>query len=310
MSFIRLDPSDLVISADSVVVPTWSTGASTLSTFYTSSAQVASDSGKYYYDIYNANPASGSTSQVQFSIAFGHPYGSGSSAYNSTVVGKSPTSTVYGQYRTLLLGDENSSFNGAGDVDGVFIIAISRSRFKEKIKPGSFQYNISADPDVRIVDDTSATTVTYSDAGRVFNLKELTSLTVVGKSYPDVGIVVIDRTAYNNLDTPELDASLQSLFNILVSSPVFLTSTSQETVTSNYVFARTRNSECNYTTNPSLISGSGEIRFTSLIENPQTFPTTVGLYNDNLDLLAVAKLSSPLKKDFTKESLLRIKLDF
>jgi hypothetical protein len=38
--------------------------------------------------------------------------------------------------------------------------------------------------------------------------------------------------------------------------------------------------------------------------------TTVGLYNDNNDLLAVAKLSQPLLKDFTKEALVRIKLDF
>ena len=38
--------------------------------------------------------------------------------------------------------------------------------------------------------------------------------------------------------------------------------------------------------------------------------TTVGLYNDENDLLAVAKLSKPLNKDFTKEALIRVKLDF
>ena len=43
---------------------------------------------------------------------------------------------------------------------------------------------------------------------------------------------------------------------------------------------------------------------------PTTYMTTVGLYNDNNDLLAVAKLSRPLPKDFTKEALVRIKLDF
>ncbi len=34
------------------------------------------------------------------------------------------------------------------------------------------------------------------------------------------------------------------------------------------------------------------------------------LYNDNNELLAVAKLSKPLVKDFTKEALIRIKLDY
>ena len=44
--------------------------------------------------------------------------------------------------------------------------------------------------------------------------------------------------------------------------------------------------------------------------NPKVFITTVGLYNDANDLLAVAKLSQPVAKDFTKEALIRVKLDF
>jgi hypothetical protein len=47
-----------------------------------------------------------------------------------------------------------------------------------------------------------------------------------------------------------------------------------------------------------------------LTDNPQTFPTAVGMYNDNNELLAIAKLSQPLTKDFTKEALIRIKLDY
>ncbi|MDB4344008.1 hypothetical protein OAA11_02335, partial [Schleiferiaceae bacterium] len=73
---------------------------------------------------------------------------------------------------------------------------------------------------------------------------------------------------------------------------------------------RVRNSEFNYTTNPSMISGSGEFVYSSLINNPQTYITTIGLYNDANELLSVAKLSKPLVKDFTKEALVRVKLDF
>ena len=86
---------------------------------------------------------------------------------------------------------------------------------------------------------------------------------------------------------------------------------SQETIASDYIFIRARNSEFNYTENPSFISGSsGEVIYPYFINNPQTFPTTVGLYNDGNDLLAVAKLSKPIQKDFTKEALIRVKLDF
>jgi len=85
---------------------------------------------------------------------------------------------------------------------------------------------------------------------------------------------------------------------------------SEETITSNFVFMRARNSEFNYSTNPSLITGSGELRHNVMINTPQSYITAVGLYNDNNDLLAVAKLSRPLLKDFTKEALVRIKLDY
>ena len=84
---------------------------------------------------------------------------------------------------------------------------------------------------------------------------------------------------------------------------------SEETLTSDFVFVRARNSEFNYSTNPSFISGStGEVAFDQFINNPQTYITTVGMYNDATELLAVAKLSRPLLKDFTKESLIRVKL--
>ncbi len=64
------------------------------------------------------------------------------------------------------------------------------------------------------------------------------------------------------------------------------------------------------TTNPSIIDSNGNLLYTSLVNNPQTYVTTVGLYNDNNELLAIAKLSKPLVKDFTKEALVRIKLDY
>ena len=77
------------------------------------------------------------------------------------------------------------------------------------------------------------------------------------------------------------------------------------------MFVRSRNAEFNYSTNPSFISGStGEVIYTEFINSPQVYVTTVGMYNDANELVAVAKLSKPLLKDFTKESLIRVKLDF
>ena len=86
---------------------------------------------------------------------------------------------------------------------------------------------------------------------------------------------------------------------------------SQENISSDFIFVRPRSSQFNYSQNPSFISGStGEVLYSSFINNPQVYITTVGLYNDASELVAVAKLSRPLLKDFTKEALVRVKLDF
>ena len=98
--------------------------------------------------------------------------------------------------------------------------------------------------------------------------------------------------------------------SVMITAGKNFTIQSEETVTSNYVFVRVRNSEFNYSTNPSYITGSGELRHDVMINTPQAYITTVGMYNDNNDLVAVAKLSKPLLKDFTKEALIRIKLDY
>jgi hypothetical protein len=47
-----------------------------------------------------------------------------------------------------------------------------------------------------------------------------------------------------------------------------------------------------------------------MYDNPRTYVTSVGLYNDNNDLLAVAKLNQPIPKTFDKEVSIKIKLDF
>lgn len=86
---------------------------------------------------------------------------------------------------------------------------------------------------------------------------------------------------------------------------------SQENVSSDYVFVRINNAQYNYSSNPTFTSGSsGAVRYQTMIYSPQTYPTTVGLYNNNSELLAVAKLSQALVKDFTKEALIRVKLDW
>ena len=89
-----------------------------------------------------------------------------------------------------------------------------------------------------------------------------------------------------------------------------VTEDSEEKISSKYYFTRVRNNEFNFTTNPSFIDTQGNVIYSTFINNPKTFITTVGLYNNDGDLVAVAKISQPVAKDFTKEALIRVKLDY
>tara|TARA_R110000868_G_scaffold102272_10_gene281686 strand:- start:737 stop:1753 length:1017 start_codon:yes stop_codon:yes gene_type:complete len=338
MSFKRLDPEDISISAESVVAPAWTGQQTTLTTFFTSSNQVATTSGLYYYDVYQSQ-VGGTGATVQFSVAYGNRLGSGSANINTGVDGKTPSAITYGQYRTLINGDENTDFTfGTATPNSIYTIAVNRSRFKEKLLPGTFSLTLtSGSNSITITDDSKvANTVSYIDAGRVYNLISGSAGTAVttfntsghtfnsgsyGKLYPDVGILVLNGDALGapaasgglalNISTlPDTTTGNLSLIYNAINAGANFTLQSEETITSNYVFVRVRNSEYNYSMNPSNISGSGELRWDVMVNTPQTYITTVGLYNDNNDLLGVAKLSRPLLKDFTKEALVRIKLDY
>ena len=341
MSYKRFDAEDVVVSAESISTPVWTGDVTTLETFFTSSTQIGATSADYYFDIYNTG-SSIQGSRVQFSAAYADKKGSGSLLYNSNVTGKSPSSTIYGQYRNLVLGDEDSAFTfGTETSEHFYVLAIDRARYKEKLLPGTLdlQLKVSASgATINLTDNSSlVTTATFADAGRVYDLvsgslgvlstgaKNTSGYTTTAGSYgkllPDVGLIILNGKALDatvsaggialntNRTADSVGNNLGKIYNVIRDGAKFRVQ-SEETITSNFVFVRARNSEFNYSTNPSLITGSGEIRHNVMVNSPQSYITAVGLYNDNNDLLAVAKLSRPLLKDFTKESLVRIKLDY
>lgn len=86
---------------------------------------------------------------------------------------------------------------------------------------------------------------------------------------------------------------------------------SAENISSTHYFVRLRNKELNYSNNPTFYNpDNGSLTFADFRNNPKVYITTVGLYNDQNELLAVAKLSKPVRKSFDEEVLLRIRLDF
>ena len=353
MGFKRLEADDFVVSAQAQTATCWTNNVPTLTSFFTQSTQVNSDSGQYYATVYNTDADNGATDSIaQFEIAFGNSNGGGALAYNNNAApGVSPASTIFGQYRTLVLEDENASFSFGGVEQSYFYaLSVERAAYKQALFPGSLNLILQGSNGVELylTDNSKMVTVpTYYGTMRAYEVISgsngqsaeviaggsgngyTTSAGSYGLFLPDIGTIILNGAALDLNTTQGINLGTtttsntdgnnnQKLFNALtgkVNDPVAVTPgfslNSEETITSDFVFVRARNSEFNYSTNPSYISGStGEVVYNYFINNPQSYMTTVGLYNDSNDLLAVAKLSRPLNKDFTKEALIRVKLDF
>ena len=326
MSFTKYNTEDSVVSSEVVTRGLWSGDAYTLSTFFTGSGYT-----EYYLDIYDANINTSPSSSIQFDIQFGHASGSGSAPINTAVPGYSPSRIVYGQYRNLVYGTETQNFsfdNGTTTSDSIYVINVSRARYKESLLPGSLNLTLTGVSGSKFfTDDSGETTLSrYVGENRYYNIISGSSgayytsgnpSVYYGMFLPDLNIIILNANALSGSNTPGITFSTAAttqynhlkLWSAMTGSGNFQLNSS-ETISARYFFTRIKNSEYNYTSNPSIIDANCNILYTTLINNPQTYVTTVGMYNDNNELLAVAKLSKPLVKDFTKEALIRVKLDY
>ena len=75
-------------------------------------------------------------------------------------------------------------------------------------------------------------------------------------------------------------------------------------------FCRANHNEFNYSTNPTYITNSKIVVKDSTLDSPIAYITTIGLYSSDNELLAVAKLSEPIKKDPQTELTFRVRLDY
>ncbi|MAL45814.1 hypothetical protein [Hyphomonas sp.] len=75
-------------------------------------------------------------------------------------------------------------------------------------------------------------------------------------------------------------------------------------------FCRVNNTDFNYSANQTYLSSSKMVVKTKAEDMPVSYVTSVGLYSPDNELLAVAKLSEPLKKDPSTEFTIRVRLDY
>jgi len=198
----------------------WSGDTGSLTNAYTSSTQVAASSGDYYYNVYNADPATDTSAEVQFAVAYGHKYGSGSISLTASDNALLATKATYAQYKSILLDPTDAKFsfeNGSGiavDSNDIYAINVNRARYREKMDPGNWSLQLSGSNGVFTFIDDSGKKFgdTLGKAGRVFkvvsgslNLGTENEATVntttssgnlgFGLFYPDRGIIILNPAA-------------------------------------------------------------------------------------------------------------------
>jgi hypothetical protein len=322
----------------------WSSDAGSLNAFYSSSEQSSSVSGKYYLDVYNEHYTSASA-EVQFSIAYAHISGGGVPTLTQTDSSTLATKAIYSQMRNLLLdgGDTyfsvyNGSTEGGHDLEHFYALNINRARYKEQLDPGNIQIDLSGSAGLITLIDDSGQTETVGASGRVFNMVSgalnigtgnegtINSVTASnglgwGLFYPDAGVIILNPSAIRaGVGTTFASASvantysnvtnMHNLFDALKKGEDFQARRTENVSTSHY-FVRANNREFNFSNNPTFVTGStGQFVQPTFERDPKVYITTVGLYDDANELLAVAKVSKPIEKSFDKEVAIKVKLDF
>ena len=346
MSFkVFADEDKLENVVSTVAERMWSDDTSTLTTFYTGSTQ-ESNSGKYYYDVRKDDDQ---TKDVQFAVTYGHVNGSGSEGSTATGA-TNPTKAIYSQLRQVLLPAQVNRFNFHGDSgtnyysDDVFAIVCNRARYREKMDPGNWELHLTSGSNtVKLIDDSGATAdPTIGASKREFNVVSgsidngvyetaaaaaaSTTSGSYGLFYPEMGMIVLNPSAVasgsgHNIgvrgvveplgtSTSTNDYNHKKIHNSIKAGSYF-SARREEAKRSSFYFCRIPNNQFNHSQNPSYFTGSNaELVNNDFVREPLAYISTVGLYNDKNELLAVAKMSIPFKKDPNTEALIKVRLDY
>jgi hypothetical protein len=231
-----------------------------------------------------------------------------------------------GNWSIVLSGSVTVGAGGAGVADGATPLHLTDDSVNDSptSTPVGDRYNIVSGTLGTVA--RAATEKTYGffypDAGiMVFSAQELSASIPGSGSTANMAAVTTfqHNNAVNNTHRglgyykgTSVDTKTPLRFiNCLQAGGTKLSFRDEEDQVSAQYFCRVRAAHCNFSNNPTFVSGSlNELRHNTMKGNPTTFISSVQLYNGAGDLVAVGNLSTPLKKNFTSEATIKVKLTY
>jgi hypothetical protein len=291
-----------------------------------------------FQSVYDYPYLSSSANHI-FDLTFG--YSSANSLSSSTNTQNSKKINIYNQMAQILYGYDSSGsilqFDQDGDITGntkfteCYFMSFARLLAKDEIKKGSFTLTLGTGSyttpfsGLKTISDYGASTsfkvnspageygllyTSSADAGS-------TSL-AVGHIYYQAGIAVLTASIFESANfsgsfsrTASITGStIQQLSDVLRRRTQNVQFNNTTELNSTIYFCRASHNEFNYSSNPTYLSSSKIVVKNVSTDAPVSYITTVGLYSADNELLAVAKLSEPLRKDPTNELTVRVRLDY
>ena len=227
----------------------------------------------------------------------------GNSPEGDVLVGSTSSAGRFENYLESTLAFERYFPTSSSAVIGV--ISIPTKLYGDKIKPGSF---IITSDSGSVSDDSNGNLIFSLDGEYCGNIIYQHGIAILTKDNPAGGSLYGSGTygtaSYGGGTNPFIE-------NLILSSNVTCSFSSSFTIFETQYKCTFDPSEFNFSLNPSLISGSTEGTVydfaTGSYFNP--YVTTVGLYNEAQDLIAVAKLAKPLPSNNVTDTTILINID-
>jgi hypothetical protein len=288
-------------------------------------------SGSYYVEVFDKNASDRSAIRL---ASFSYGYTS-SSAYHSGAgfVGteKQHKLKMYRMFAKRLLGNENKKFTIEGrELNEAIFISIPRNQFKDGIIPNSTTIHFfsgtmianktfgvagqsmsdgfsSPFPAVSIKNEFAGRYTTLLHAGNNPSIGWHRLGSPVGLVFSEAGIYVIDPDVRRGLWSGSFDhevlakgvsgSTYRDLLNGVKSTFSLIQFSNYTKVQSTYYKCTAAPSEFNYSSNPSFVNRQGEIITALSSTTPSSYISQIALLGQNNEVIGVAKLAKPIKKN-------------
>ena len=295
-----------------------------------------------FQSVYDYPYLSSSANHI-FDIAAG--FSSDSALSSSSGTQNAKKINMYNQMSQILAGfdtgsnirkfDQDGNYGTGSTIDEAFFFSFARLLVKDEIKKGSFELKIltgsanTSPSDVLTISDYGATNdyrvnSPAGEYGILYTSSAAVDGTGVGLVYYQAGIVVLTASVFDGEFGPRADTSTytSSVGAYLTSGSITgscdglrnriqnIQFNNTTELNSTVYFCRANHNEFNYSSNPTYVSGSKIVVKNFATDPPLSYITTIGLYSADNELLAVAKVSEPLKKTIDSELTVRVRLDY